>query len=896
MAVLASLKAEKLTIPVGIDTQNPRFSWNYAAEAADKNLVQTSYQIKVVCACGKTVWDSGIVTTDKKHVTYAAEALKPAKDYTVTLKTTLSDGKTAEKTICFSTGVMDSGLLDNADFLSLPRVPGVSPESVPAFRHEFTPAKTVKAAKLFTVGAGMYEAYINGVRPFNYDADGNKVEYEMKPGFTEILKRKFYHSYNVTELVKAGANCITATVTSGWWSDVIADHTGELAIFKAALVLEYEDGTSEVIATSSAWKVSTEHPVVNASVYGGETYDARISCAYMLPGFDDSAWANAVVSHGFEGIVQSMVGDSVICRYDLTRKAVKVYTYKGAVGAVDSEDRAVKEYGKIDNVVNYDSTDFILHAGETAVIDFGQNAAGREYFHVTGKAGTKITIRHSEMLCDGNGKRSRGNDGPEGAVYIENLRGAQAATNYIIGSDKEEAFRPIYTFYGFRYLSITADADVHFSSIVGEVVTSINYDSGMVETGDTYVNQLISNSRWGMISNYLSISTDCPQRDERYGWTADTQVYTTTAQYYSTSTQSFHEKWTQDLRDSQGLDGSYPGVAPRGRYGNELGGTGWSDAGILVPYYVWRMSGDDTILKENYASMKLYMNCFMRHRGTAGTVNIWGDWLSFEPNDQELQTMLGVCYKAWDAALMVDMAKALGKCDDAVRYQAVYEEQKAYFEKTYVNEDGTVKLSQQCAALFALKLGLLPDEKSVEAVKAQLASNIANSGNRLQTGFLGTSILLPTLSDCGLNDIAYTLLLQDAMPSWLYSVKAGATTIWERWNSYSIKDGFGDVGMNSFNHYAYGCVSEWLFGYAAGVRPQTVGYQTITLAPTPDARIGHLSACYNSVCGLIKSAWAYEGEKIHYTCTVPVNATAVLTVPTTGEMITLGSGDYEFVW
>ena len=404
-------------------------------------------------------------------------------------------------------------------------------------------------------------------------------------------------------------------------------------------------------------------------------------------------------------------------------------------------------------------------------------------------------LLHGEMLNDRNGERSRGNDGPAGSVYLENMRSARAATTYIIGKDgKPEEFEPVHTFYGFRYVQITATDEVVFEDIAAKTVTSVGYDSGELETGDALVNKLFLNGRWGMYSNYVSIPTDCPQRDERLGWTADTQVFTPAAQYYSTAAQSFLEKWMTDMRDTQGVDGSYPSVAPCGPWVLGMGCMGWADAGILVPYYVWKNSGDTTIIEENYHSMKLYMDHFLFSKGTAGPVPAYGDWLSFEPNSQELQVYLGVCYYAWDAMIMSEMADATGRPDDARHYAEIYGKQKKFFIETYVNEDGTVKLTQQTAALFALKLRLLPDEKSYEAVKKQLMDNFADKENRLQTGFLGTSILLPTLSEYGFNDMAYTLLLQDKMPSWLYSVKAGATTVWERWNSYSLENGFGDVG------------------------------------------------------------------------------------------------------
>ncbi len=889
MRKLYALTTEKLHLAVGIDTPNPRLSWKIDAD--EMGISQISYHIIVACSCGKIVWDSGEVLSSAMSVRYAGEALCPAADYVWTVTAVLSTGEALTASAKFMTSMLDSTLFDEAKWISFPHTEGITKEMLPAFRRGFRLNKKLTSAKLFITGCGIYAAYINGERVNQLDENGQKHVNELTPGFTEVLVRKLYHSYDVTHMLSEGTNCISAIVTSGWWSDKIVNYAGDFSALRALLVFNYADETSETLATDESWKVSNEHPVRNATVYHGEVYDARIPMDFVQPGFDDSAWINAAESHDFTGVVTAHRGEPITCRDDLCRSAKKVYTYIGVQGA---EEGCA---GKIDNVTYHPTADFVLHQGETAVIDFGQNAAGREFFKVSGTAGTVITIHHGEMLNDGNGARSRRCDGPEGSVYIENMRSAKTTTTYIIGQDNTvEEYRPLFTFYGFRYVMITADAEVHFHDFVGEVLTSVGYDCGKLEVGDEWVNKLISNGRWGMYSNYLSVPTDCPQRDERLGWTADTQVFTTTAQYYSTAAQSFLEKWMQDMRDVQHPNGEYCSVAPLGPYGRDGGALGWADAGILAPYYVWRMSGDTTIVRENYASMKLYMDDFLAGRGTAGPLPRYGDWLSFEPNNEPLQIYLGVCYYAWDAIVMAEMAGAIGNTEDAAHYTEIYESQKKYFIETYVNADGTVKLPQQTAALFALRLKLLPDKNSVEAVKAQLLANFADKGNRLQTGFLGTSVLLPTLSENGMTDMAYTLLLQDALPSWLYSVKAGATTVWERWNSYSIQDGFGDVGMNSFNHYAYGCVSEWMFAYMAGIRPTHAGFESFLLAPQPDKRIGYVKAEYDSICGLIRSAWHYSDDTIVYECTIPANTTATLVNPKTGETTALASGTYHFIW
>lgn len=886
MVSLYGLTTEKRILAMGIDERQPRFSWKYASD--EDGIFQNHIRI-VVADSQKTVWDSGVLLTKQMSVRYAGEPLKAATTYCWTVTAGMSNGAAVEASAKFTTGVMDTGLLDGAKWISFPHSEGFNNRMLPAFRREFQPEKAVVSAKLFVAGCGVYVVWLNGQRLYNTAPDGEQVEYELKPGFTEQTVRKLYHSYDITDQLCHGLNCLSAIVGAGWWADRIVLSRDKFPAFKALLWIIYADGSEQTLITDETWKVSDEHPVRAASIYEGELYDARYTMAFSQPGFTDGNWIFAAASNDFGGQLTAHVGEPVVCRKDLTLKPIKIYTYTGA------EEVSEGQAGAISGVTRYNSAAFTLRKGETAVIDFGQNAAGREFFRVSGKAGTAIAIAHGEMLNDGMGLRSRGNDGPEGSVYTENMRSAKPVTRYIIGSDAMEEFRPLHTFYGFRYLSITAEEDVCFHDIRFEILTSVGYDSGKLECGNSYVNRLISNGRWGMYSNYLSVPTDCPQRDERLGWTADTQVFTTTAQYYSTAAQSFLEKWTQDLRDCQAEDGGYTSVAPLGPFGADTGALGWADAGILAPYYVWRMSGDTHIVERHYASMQRYMDGFLASRGTAGPRPQYGDWLSFEPNDDALQAYLGVCYYAWDATVMAQVAAHIGKPEDAARYARVYDQQKAHFIAHYVNADGTVKLPQQTAALFALKLHLLPDEASTEAVKLQLQANFKANGNCLQTGFLGTSILLPTLSEYGLNDMAYALLLQDKMPSWLYSVKAGATTIWERWNSYSLEDGFGDVNMNSFNHYAYGCVSEWMFAFMAGIRPESQGFERFVIAPIPDKRLGFARAEYESVCGKIVSAWRYDGDALICECTVPVNTDAVFISPKDGSRKELVSGSYRFV-
>ena len=760
-------------------------------------------------------------------------------------------------------------------------------KSIPAFRKAINIKSGLVSAKLYTSGLGVYEAYINGDRIGRKYADGS-VEYcELKPGFTEMADRKFYSTTDITWMLQEGENILSAMVCDSWWSDQAAAKYGKEDAFLCKLILTYADGSSETVVTDTTWKTARESAVVFADLYTGETYDARVDLSWQKPGYDDSAWDNAVKNTEFKGEICAWMGSPIVVREDLNRDPVSVTIYKGATGATSTQ------YGKINLLKTYGDESFTLNAGETALIDFGQNFAGWEAFTVEGKRGTVITIERGEMLNDNNGLHSRGNDGPEGSVYNANYRSSASTTIYTLAGGGKESYHPSFTFYAFRYIEITVTDTVTFHKIDGQVVTSVTQDTGFIETSDKDVNQLISNIRWGMYSNYLSIPTDCPQRDERQGWTADTQVFAEAGMFLAFS-KSFMEKFTQDMRDAQNSAGAYPGTAPTGNYGGaDWGGTGWADAGVIIPYHLYVHFGDVAVSEDNWKAMKKYVDSYLGATGGRGPRNVWGDWLAYESNDSEIQDMLAVAFYAWDALMMAEMAEAIGKTSDVQKYLKLYRTEKEYFISKYVNANGTLKRSEQSVCLYALFLELLPNEDSYDAVIKQLTDNIKRKGNRLQTGFLGTAIILPTLTKIGRSDLAYTLLLQHDNPSWLYSVDQGATTIWERWNSYTIENGFGDVGMNSFNHYAYGAVAAWMFDSMAGINSSTdvdgVGFKKIILAPQPDSRLA-VKASYNSAYGVITAESTFEGKDWIYNCSLPANTTGEIRIPALGEQYCIVGG------
>ena len=526
-----------------------------------------------------------------------------------------------------------------------------------------------------------------------------------------------------------------------------------------------------------------------------------------------------------------------------------------------------------------------------------------------------LTCLPSELLNDGNGAKSRGMDGPEGSTHRLNLRipdtGMQLHYTFAAGNGFV-SFIPRSTFFGYRFVSVTATDEVTIRSIKSVPVTSISkeMEMGHIETGSADINKLISNTVWGQRSNYLSVPTDCPQRNERLGWTADTQVFTETGTFFANTDHFFH-KWMRDMRDTQSPTGAFPGVAPLAQYGagdgkgnGDMMRVGWADAGIIVPWTVWKQFGDKGIVEENWEAINRFMDHIYETKYehtvmTAENGNYqWADWLSYEPlescsgrshkNGQpKPETIvywnyLSASYWAMDAGMMCDMARATGR--DAETYEEMLAEAKTYIKEKFLNDDGSFKLdilnTMQTPALFALKNGLLDGTAKANMI-ARLRGNFRQHDNCLQTGFLGTSILMQTLTDNGMQDIAYELLFQHKNPSWLYSVDNGATTIWERWNSYTVDGGMGPRGMNSFNHYAYGCVCQWLWETAAGIAadPKEPGFKHIIMKPVPDKRLGHLKAEYKSAAGLIKSAWRYKGDQWIWTFTIPKGATASVTLP-----------------
>ncbi len=758
-------------------------------------------------------------------------------------------------------------------------------EGLPTFLRRFTCRAGLTKAVMEATALGIFEVWCNGER-VGHRTDGGTIYDELKPGSTEFDSRVFSYRYDLMPYL-AGENILVAQVSPGWWSGRISFGAFGMGqpCFACEITLTYADGSTERVATDETWQATEAGPTLFADLYDGEQTDARIPHPALCP--SAYSWTEVFLCTDYKGKVEPRIGPPVRLRADLRRHAVSAVLWR----RIDDDGTT---YGCIRprmKRVGDRCECMTLRAGEHLTVDLGQNFAGVPAITLSAGVGVEVTLTVSEMLND-TGSRERGADGAQGTVYVANYRSARAHIGYITRGGERESYRPMFTYYGFRYVDITAEEDITIHEVTGEVMTSDMDEVGHIETDSPCLNRFISNAEWGRRSNYLHVPTDCPQRDERLGWTADTHIFAGAAAYMS-DIRGFMRKWLGDARDAQEkTGGAYPDVIPHVLDSSFAGRAAWSDAGIIVPHVLYEMYGDIDTIREHYASMERYME-YLSQFGYEGGDTAYGDWLAYEPTDKRY---VAVCFYAHCARLMEQYSYILSyEPGDFYRgraehYQALHKEIVAHFEKRYI-QDGMLSETSQTAYVLALHFGLVSGEV-YDHCKAALCRKIKENGYKLSTGFLGTAYLVETLAKIGETKLAYSLLLQTEDPSWLYSVKQGATTVWERWNSFTHERGFGDVSMNSFNHYAYGAVVEWLYRTAAGIRTdmENPGFGHIVLAPQPDLRRGEelprgqqplrfVRASYDSVVGYIESAWHFEDDTFVWTCTVPADVTASLYFP-----------------
>lgn len=755
----------------------------------------------------------------------------------------------------------------------------IEEDGLPVFRKEFVLEREAEEAWLDMTSLGVFHVFINGQAVTGEQG----IREELNPGWTDYRKRLLCVRYRVDRYLRQGENCILAAVGSGWWQGRISFGTygrRELGLW-GCLEVRDSAGTVRTLATGPDWSGAWLGPVRYSDIWDGEVYDAREDSfeEMSLAGYDKKVFGPVHVAGregnepdtwmGYEGKITPWIGPKVQVREELTRQPVEA-----AVG--DGIRDNGTDFGEI-HVVKQISDwplkqPLLLLPGQTLTVDLGQNMVGWEYFKARAGSGTRLTIRFGEMLND-SGELSRGNDGPKGSVYTANYRSARSLGRYIFkGSEEPEEYRPCFTYYGFRYLELTADGPVELYALEGQVVGSVIRETGSLTTSSGRVNRLIRNILWGQRGNYFSVPTDCPQRNERLGWTGDAQVFFRTAAYNG-DVEDFYWKWLQDARDSQNEEGGYPDVIPYTRvirYGNGA----WADGCILIPYRLYLQYGSRDILEVSVESMERYMD-FLSRYGLEGPNMEFGDWLAYEPTDKRYVSM---AWYAYDAMTMETIEKILGRQEKALEYRSLYEQIREAFLSRYGKEEGLLSEQSQTAYLLALMARLLPESREEEAVSL-LEKKIRNNGHLLSTGFVGTGILMNILGRYGRHHMAYDLLMQRNNPSWLYSVDQGATTIWERWNSYGRSFGFGDVSMNSFNHYAYGCVGEWMYRYMAGIDTSEIhpGFEEVILQPKPDLRVSvpeggeqitWVKASYESRLGRIQVQWQWEREERRFSCQV----------------------------
>ncbi|GAB3936590.1 alpha-L-rhamnosidase [Kribbella albertanoniae] len=699
----------------------------------------------------------------------------------------------------------------------------------PLFRKDIQlpTGKTVVRARLHAAAQGIYELRINGTKA---------GDHELAPGWTDYRQRIQTQTYDVTSLIRSGAaNTIGAEVAGGWF-------TGQLGVFKperygrstaltAQLRVTYDDGSTVVFATDATWRTSPG-PVRAGDLLHGETYDARAAqTGWDKPGYSSTGWRAAIVKPSANALLVPQADQPVRVTQQLAATAIR------------------------SNVPG------------TYLYDLGQNMVGVPEFTLTGTPGQTVRLRFAEVLDkDGN-------------LYTANLRSARATDYYTFAGSSPETYRPRFTFHGFRYVEIAGlPTAPPASALKGLVIGTDGERTSRLTTSSPLVNQLHSNITWGQRGNFLSIPTDTPARDERLGWTGDINVFARTA-VYNQDSQAFLSKWLRDLRLEQRTNGAYPSVAPTvpEEFDGGNNNAGWADAGVNVPWTLWQAYGDTGIISEQFDSMKRYVDSLAPASGFIRPGGDYNDWLSLEssPSDTNL---IGTAFYAKSARQLSQMASAIGRTADADRYQRLYSDIRNAFAAAFISADGRVSKGNQTDYILAITNDLVPADRIV-ATGNHFAANIAAAGH-LKTGFLGVDGLLPALSKIGRTDLAYLLLQRTEYPSWGYEIAKGATTIWERWNSINPDGTFNDVNMNSFNHYAYGAVGQWMYGTMSGVSAAEPGYRKALIAPTPGPGLTFADFGYKTPYGEIATRWDRVGtDGLKLDVTVPGNTTAVVRIP-----------------
>jgi alpha-L-rhamnosidase len=884
MTRIDHLTTEYRDCPLGIDVLHPRFSWQMLTERHGAR--QTAYRVQAATHPDRLhspdLWDSGTVASDQSvHIAYAGQALR-SRQRVFWRVTVWDETGSASKSdpVWFEMGLLQPADWQ-AEWIGAPVSGGLrSMLPVPAFRKAFHLPAAVMQARLYITALGLLQPSING-QPVGADV--------FAPGWTDYNKRIQYLTYDVSALLQRGDNAIGVLLGDGW----AVGYQGWLGRqnyvdrpqLLAQLEVECSDGSRHTIISDPSWTIHFG-AITHSDFLMGEAHDAR----KQLIGWDTPAFQP-------ENALQPLTFSHPQARL---------------VAHNSPTVRRIQELAPISDPVSLS-----IAGRRRFIFDLGQNMVGWVRFKGQAHAGTTITLRFAEVT------------NPDGSLYTANLRAALCTDYYTFKGDGEEVWEPSFTFHGFRYVEIEGyPGEVSRDTITGVVLHSDLPQTGSFECSDPLLNQLQHNIIWGQKGNFVDVPTDCPQRDERLGWTGDIQVFVRTAAF-NMNVASFMTRWAADVTDSQNPDGSVPAVVPFAAKVPTDGGPAWADAAIICPWTIYLCYGDRSILETSYETMTRFMDfllntspgyirCAPDYEGWPG----FGDWLSI--NASTPRDLLGTAFLAYDASLLARIAAILGKPDDAARFQHIFEGAREAFQRRYLigssahveteapsairkQMDDADRISRgnlqqvdygeirsqvfntdlftptQTSYVLALYFNLLPADLQPLAV-SELVADLERRGMHLSTGFVGSPYLNHVLSEHGRLDIAYALLNQKSWPSWLYAVTQGATTIWERWDGWTEEFGFQTPEMNSFNHYAYGAIGAWMYSTIAGIDldPNRPGYRHIILRPQPGGDLTHASARLQTLYGEVTSAWKRDQAAFRWEIVVPPNTTATAYLPPFG--------------
>lgn len=824
--------------PVGTDA-TPRFSWKL--RSSQQNVWQTAYEIRVsgdsvaLSSGRKLIWDTGKVSSDQSiHVPYGSDQVSGRRYYWQVRVWDNHGNVSAWSPVNF----WETGLLHVGDWkarwIEMAAVTDGKARPVPAFGKTFETGKKVRSARLYITSHGLYEATINGQRV------GDQY---FTPGWTAYRHRIQYQTYDVTPLIRNGQNSTVVLVGDGWhrgnllWTENSRNLYGKEVALLYQLDILYTDGAKTQILSDDSWQVSADGPVRYSDIYNGETLDLTRAVPSMEIA---SGWQPVrTVDYGYDKLIAPAAPP--VRTHERIRPLSMTRTAEGDL-----------------------------------IVDFGQNLVGWITLKIRGNNGDTVTLHHAEVL------------NKDGSLYLDNLRSAKQENKYIL-SGQEQWVAPRFTFQGFRYARIAGyDGLLDENSIAAVAVYSDMEKTGTFTSSDSLINQLQRNIVWGQKGNFLDVPTDCPQRDERLGWTGDAQVFFNTAAY-NMDVSGFFTKWLADLKADQHANGNVPVVIPDVRSANNAGSAGWGDAATIIPWNFYAQYADIQLVDNQYSSMKGWVE-YLR---SVSKDNLWnsgshyGDWLFYTmDNDRDGRAaitdkfLIAQVFYAASVQNLVRAADLLGKTADATMYRALLDDVKQAFMREYVTPSGRMVSNTQTAYVLALYYDMLPEALRQQAAQ-RLVDNIKAYKDHITTGFLGTPYICHVLTRFGYNDVAYTLLLQDTYPSWLYPVKMGATTIWERWDGIKPDGTFQTPTMNSFNHYAYGAVGEWMYKTVAGLSQDasSAGYKRLVIGPQPGGTLTSAAGELETPYGKAVSSWKKTGDQITLEVRIPENTQAKIVFP-----------------